>query len=96
MARSGMPPSSGAASWPVGDGARVREGVMVGVASARMRLPNRERLGRSVDEGEGGRDDSTGTYDSRPALSDMRCCDDRLRARGCEDCRDSGDRGLIS
>ena len=50
-------------------------------------LPKRTSFGDVTGGGEGG---SRETKDNRPAMSETRCCDDRLRGRGAEGERAEG------
>jgi hypothetical protein len=69
----------------VGDGARVLDAVL-------MKLPElsvRRKLRGTRDDGDG---DSKGMMDTRPAMSDTRCREERLRGRGDDGERDGGGR----
>jgi hypothetical protein len=55
-----------------------------------LELSARCRLGASAGGGEGG---SIGAIDTRPAIKETLCCEDRLRGRGAVGERGRGERG---
>jgi hypothetical protein len=79
-----LPPRNDSFSW-AGDGARV-------LAATLRKLPAlsvRRRLCGKIGGGEGG---SIGAMETRPAMRETRCREDRLRGRGDDGEREGGGR----